>query len=144
MHLQLQLFHQKNVADENGARKKWLFIHVPMTDVWKLIQSQAIWRLTTGLIRVKSLIFVAGKAAVGNLPDLTNLQGITENIQEIGLFNVAFVNELFPDLIIWHCIWKDTLYLDRIFYFNHFFLLNLSSQLDIAKSVFKKVNKCKM
>ena len=87
--------------------------------VWKPTPSQVISRLIIGLIRVKSLIFVAGKAAVGNLPDLTNSPGITENIRETGLFNVACANELFPGRIIWHYIWKDTLFPDEVIFFYH-------------------------
>ena len=114
--LQLQQFHKRKEVDENGAKKKLRFIHVPMMVVWKPTPSQVISRLIIGLIRVKSLIFVAGKAAVGNLPDLTNSPGITENIQETGLFNVACANELFPGRIIWHYIWKDTSFPDEVIF----------------------------
>ena len=115
-----------------------------MTDVWKPTPSQVISRLITGLIRVKSLIFVAGKAAVGNLPDLTNSPGITENIRETGLFNVACANELFPGRIIWHYIWKDTLFPDEVIFFYYFkFLSSDSYQVIMYCQVkFWKVNKC--
>ena len=115
-----------------------------MTDVWKPTPSQVISRLIIGLIRVKSLIFVAGKAAVGNLPDLTNSPGITENIRETGLFNVACANELFPGRIIWHYIWKDTLFPDEVIFllFQIFFLSDSYQVIMYCQVKFWKVNKC--
>ena len=116
-----------------------------MMVVWKPTPSQVISRLIIGLIRVKSLIFVAGKAAVGNLPDLTNSPGITENIQETGLFNVACANELFPGRIIWHYIWKDTLFPDEVIFFLLFQISFLSDSYQVimfCQVKFWKVNKC--
>ena len=115
-----------------------------MTDVWKPTPSQVISRLIIGLIRVKSLIFVAGKAAVGNLPDLTNSPGITENIRETGLFNVACANELFPGRIIWRYIWKDTLFPDEVIFllFQISFLSDSYQVIMYCQVKFWKVNKC--
>ena len=115
-----------------------------MRVVWKPTPSQVISRLIIGLIRVKSLIFVAGKAAVGNLPDLTNSPGITENIRETGLFNVACANELFPGRIIWHYIWKDTLFPDEVIFssFQISFLSDSYQVIMYCQVKFWKVNKC--
>ena len=59
------------------------------------------------LLQVRNHIDVLGKDVNGDLQDLMNWPDTIVNTPVWSLSNAFSVKEVFPDLIIWHCTWKD-------------------------------------